>query len=122
METIVLSPLSTLSFSTQCWALTDFPDLPLAVRDTSPVVLTRTSRVRSWLTVLYVNQASPSEAAAAAARQDPDQVALVTLSYESLYLANLELLVTRYVQPVSAFLFSVPFCRISTSIQTCALK
>jgi hypothetical protein len=31
---------------------------------------------------------------------DPNQVALVTLSYESLYLENLKLLVTRFIEPV----------------------
>eukprot|EP00041_Stephanoeca_diplocostata_P031175 m.964757 g.964757 ORF g.964757 m.964757 type:complete len:78 (-) comp23905_c0_seq3:30-263(-) len=38
-----------------------------------------------------------------ATRQDPEQVALVTLNYESLYFNNLELLVTRYVQPLRKF-------------------
>eukprot|EP00040_Diaphanoeca_grandis_P034050 m.209615 g.209615 ORF g.209615 m.209615 type:complete len:842 (+) comp33045_c0_seq6:464-2989(+) len=34
-------------------------------------------------------------------KQDPSQVALVTLNYESLYFNNLELLYHRYVQPLS---------------------
>lgn len=54
-----------------------------------------------WMAPPPRHSSSIQAAGAAAVVSDPNQVALVTLNYESMYLDNLRLLVTRFVEPVS---------------------